>query len=146
MRTLISKYKLEKLLVQSSMCSQRRSEVHGQRARVLQPCAGVQCRSSWTTPLTGWPMARNWAAQWHSLAYLNGHSLSFRVTNTDEQTLVFENVALDFYFAVVLNLFLHRCLQCSRRNGFMHALFDKGRENGGTPFTLSMYDESIKDK
>jgi hypothetical protein len=38
------------------------------------------------------PMARNWAAQWHSLAYLNGHSLSFRVTNTDEQTLVFENV------------------------------------------------------
>uniref|UniRef100_A0A0D9VEJ8 Expansin n=1 Tax=Leersia perrieri TaxID=77586 RepID=A0A0D9VEJ8_9ORYZ len=42
---------------------------------------------------TNWmPMARNWGAQWHSLAYLTGQSLSFRVTNTDDQTLVFTNV------------------------------------------------------
>jgi hypothetical protein len=70
------------------------------------------------------------------------------VTNTDEQTLVFENV--DRFGLLFCGSFkfvsLHRCLQCSRTNGFMHALFDKGRENGGTPFTLSMYDESIKDK
>ncbi|XP_052141521.1 expansin-A23 [Oryza glaberrima] len=38
------------------------------------------------------PMARNWGAQWHSLAYLTGQGLSFRVTNTDDQTLVFTNV------------------------------------------------------
>ncbi|GJM90813.1 hypothetical protein PR202_ga07129 [Eleusine coracana subsp. coracana] len=38
------------------------------------------------------PMARNWGAQWHSLAYLNGQKLSFRVTNTDDQALVFANV------------------------------------------------------
>jgi hypothetical protein len=38
------------------------------------------------------PMARNWGAQWHSLAYLTGQSLSFRVTDTDGQTLEFTNV------------------------------------------------------
>ncbi|KAF0932966.1 hypothetical protein E2562_013150 [Oryza meyeriana var. granulata] len=38
------------------------------------------------------PMARNWGAQWHSLSYLTGQGLSFRVTNTDDQTLVFTNI------------------------------------------------------
>ncbi|TVU33404.1 hypothetical protein EJB05_25219, partial [Eragrostis curvula] len=38
------------------------------------------------------PMARNWGAQWHSLAYLTGQKLSVRVTITDGQTLVFTNV------------------------------------------------------
>ncbi|KAG2657617.1 expansin-A23-like [Panicum virgatum] len=38
------------------------------------------------------PMARNWGANWHSLAYLNGKRLSFRVTITDGQTLEFTNV------------------------------------------------------
>ena len=37
-------------------------------------------------------MAHNWGANWHSLKYLNGQALSFRVTITDGQTLVFSNV------------------------------------------------------
>jgi hypothetical protein len=37
------------------------------------------------------PMARNWGANWHSLAYLTGEMLSFRVTDTDGQTLEFAN-------------------------------------------------------
>ena len=37
-------------------------------------------------------MARNWGANWHSLTYLNGQGLSFRVTVTDGQTIVFANV------------------------------------------------------
>uniref|UniRef100_A0ACD5YSU4 Uncharacterized protein n=1 Tax=Avena sativa TaxID=4498 RepID=A0ACD5YSU4_AVESA len=41
----------------------------------------------------GWmAMARNWGANWHSLAYLNGQALSFRLTITDGQTIVFPNV------------------------------------------------------
>uniref|UniRef100_A0A0E0JY89 Expansin n=1 Tax=Oryza punctata TaxID=4537 RepID=A0A0E0JY89_ORYPU len=38
------------------------------------------------------PMARNWGAQWHSVAYLTDQGLSFRVTNTDDQILVFTNI------------------------------------------------------
>ncbi|KAF8748643.1 hypothetical protein HU200_012861 [Digitaria exilis] len=38
------------------------------------------------------PMARNWGANWHSMAYLSGKMLSFRVIITDGQTLVFTNV------------------------------------------------------
>ena len=42
---------------------------------------------------TDWmPMARNWGANWHSMAFLTGKMLSFRVTNTDGQTLEFANV------------------------------------------------------
>jgi hypothetical protein len=38
------------------------------------------------------PMARNWGVNWHSMAYLSGKRLSFRITITDGQTLVFTNV------------------------------------------------------
>jgi hypothetical protein len=42
---------------------------------------------------TDWvPMVRNWGANWHSLSYLTGQMLSFRVTNMDGQTLVFRNI------------------------------------------------------
>jgi len=37
-------------------------------------------------------MARNWGANWHSMAFLTGKMLSFRVTNTDGQTLELANV------------------------------------------------------
>jgi hypothetical protein len=37
-------------------------------------------------------MARNWGANWHSLAYLTAQRLSFRVTVTDGQTIVFADV------------------------------------------------------
>jgi hypothetical protein len=46
-----------------------------------------------TSDSTDWmPMARNWGANWHSMAYLSGKRLSFRITITDGQTLVFTNV------------------------------------------------------
>nr|CAB3449540.1 unnamed protein product [Digitaria exilis] len=38
------------------------------------------------------PMVRNWGANWHSLSYLSGKMLSFRVTITDGQTLEFTNL------------------------------------------------------
>ncbi|KAL6596238.1 hypothetical protein ACP70R_047602 [Stipagrostis hirtigluma subsp. patula] len=42
---------------------------------------------------TDWmPMVRNWGANWHSQAHLTGKMLSFRVTNTDGQTLEFKNI------------------------------------------------------
>ncbi|KAL6589863.1 hypothetical protein ACP70R_050189 [Stipagrostis hirtigluma subsp. patula] len=42
---------------------------------------------------TDWmPMLRNWGANWQSAEHLAGKMLSFRVTNTDGQTLVFKNV------------------------------------------------------
>uniref|UniRef100_A0ACD5ZM56 Uncharacterized protein n=1 Tax=Avena sativa TaxID=4498 RepID=A0ACD5ZM56_AVESA len=41
------------------------------------------------------PMARNWDANWHSLALLTKKKLSFRLTDTDGQTLVFDNIVPD---------------------------------------------------
>ena len=38
------------------------------------------------------PMARNWGANWQSLALLTEKELSFRLTDTDGQTLVFNNI------------------------------------------------------
>ena len=43
---------------------------------------------------TGWvTMSRNWGANWQANNYLNGQSISFRVTATNGQTLEFWDVA-----------------------------------------------------
>ena len=42
---------------------------------------------------TGWiQMSRNWGANWHCLSALVGQALSFTLTSTGGQTIVFQDV------------------------------------------------------
>ncbi|XP_078167062.1 expansin-A1-like [Carex rostrata] len=48
---------------------------------------------------TGWmPMQRNWGGNWQSNAHLNRQSISFTVTTTDDQTLTFPDIAMNWDF------------------------------------------------
>jgi hypothetical protein len=77
------------MCMQSSMRSARWSQAHDQWPRLLQPRACHQRRRGWLHQIHGCqdlrlhrPMAHNWGANWHSMAYLSGKRLSFRITIT----------------------------------------------------------------
>ncbi|WOK92869.1 expansin-A11 [Canna indica] len=53
----------------------------------------IQAMSVKGSKTAGWmPMSRNWGANWQSNGYLNGQSLSFKVTVSDGTTLVFPDI------------------------------------------------------